>query len=178
MRLAGFTLTEMLIVVAVLAALASAAVPLLSATDSQRVELAATQLVQALRFARSEAQHTSVPHGVRIDAAAETVQVFRLNTGVVPPVRDFMIHHPVHRGLFVLNYRTDHVTAGVEIAAVTSSFGAACSEFRDLVFDQRGTPLCSNPVTVGLTSATVDLSDGRTTRRVTVAGVTGRVVLQ
>ncbi|HLF10428.1 MAG TPA: prepilin-type N-terminal cleavage/methylation domain-containing protein, partial [Gammaproteobacteria bacterium] len=55
---AGFTLTEMLIVVAALAALASVAVPLLLGPDPERVELAAVELVQALRFARSEAERT------------------------------------------------------------------------------------------------------------------------
>ena len=55
-RRAGFTLTEMLVVVAILAAVAAVALPLLTAPDRERVELAAEQLVQALRYARSEAR--------------------------------------------------------------------------------------------------------------------------
>jgi len=175
---AGFTLTEMLIVVAALAALASVAVPLLLGPDPERVELAAVELVQALRFARSEAERTGVPHGVRIDAATEQVQLFRLDLSTMPPTHDFAIYHPVHRGLFVLDYSTDPQTSGVQITAATLTFTAACSELKDLVFDERGTPLCSNPVSVGLTAATINVGNGQTTRLVNVAGVTGRVVLQ
>lgn len=175
---AGFTLTEMLIVVAVLAALAAVAVPMLSTPDPQRVELAAAELVQALRFARSEAERTRIPHGVRIDAASDIAQVFSLDRSAVPPARDFAIYHPVHRGLFVLDYRADPNTARVGVDSANLSFASSCSEPRDVVFDQRGTPLCADPFSVGLISAAIQLGDGQTTRQVNVAGVTGRVVLQ
>jgi prepilin-type N-terminal cleavage/methylation domain-containing protein len=177
-RFAGFTLTEMLIVAALLAAAAAVAVPMLSAPNSSRVRLAGTELVQALRFARSEAQRTRIPHGVRIDAATERVQLFRLDTSTVPATRLFTVRHPLHHGLYVLDFPTDRATRGVVIAAAALSFASACSEARDVIFDARGWPLCSNPSTVELTGAAVDLSLGPVTRRVSVAGATGRVVLQ
>jgi hypothetical protein len=66
----------------------------------------------------------------------------------------------------------------VQITAAALSFAAVCSEPRDLVFDARGWPLCSQPLNVELTSAAIDVGTGTVTRRVSVDGVTGRVVLQ
>ncbi|HUO82320.1 MAG TPA: GspH/FimT family pseudopilin [Gammaproteobacteria bacterium] len=175
---AGFTLTEMLVVVALLAAFAVIAVPLLSAPDPARVELAAAELVQALRYARSEAERTGTPHGLRVDAAGGTAQMFRLDTAAVPPARDFAVYHPVDRQLFALDFAADSATRDVQIAAAAFSFAAACAEARDIVFDASGTPLCADPAGVAVTSATIDLTDGRSQRRVAVAAVTGRVTVQ
>jgi prepilin-type N-terminal cleavage/methylation domain-containing protein len=175
---AGFTLTEMLIVVGVLAALAAAAVPVISAPDRDRVELAAEQIRQALSFARSEAGRTGVPHGARIDAAAETVRVFRLNQSTTPPTREFVIRHPVHRGLFWLDFPNTRTTRGVRIDAAALSFSASCADARDVAFDARGWPRCADPGTAELTTASIDIGNGRTTRRVSIAGVTGRVTVQ
>jgi prepilin-type N-terminal cleavage/methylation domain-containing protein len=177
-RCAGYTLVEMLIATALLASAAAVAVPMLVAPNPSRVRLAGTELVQAARFARSEAQRTRVPHGVRIDAAAERIQLFRLDTSTVPPTRLFTVRHPLHHGLYVLDLPVDAATRGVTIAAAGLTFSGTCGEARDVVFDQRGWPLCSNPLSVELTGATVDLSLGTASRRVTVAGVTGRVMLQ
>ena len=177
-RCAGYSLTEMLIAAALLAATAAVAVPLLRAPAPSRVQLAGTQLAQAIRFARSEAQRTLVPHGVRIDAATERAQVFRLDMSTMPPTRLFTVRHPGHHNLYVLDFSTEAATQAVQITAAALTFAAACSESRDLVFDSLGWPRCSNPVTVELTSANVDLGNGATTRRVSVAGATGRVVLQ
>ena len=177
-RRAGFTLTEMLIATALLAAAAAVAVPMLAAPNPSRVRLAGTELVQALRFARSEAQRTRVPHGVRIDAATERVQLFRLDTSTVPATRLFTVRHPLHHGLYVLDFPADPATRGVTIAAAALTFAGGCGEARDVVFDARGWPLCSNPLAVEVTNGTIDLALGTATRRVTVAGATGRAVLQ
>lgn len=177
-RCAGYTLTEMLIATALLGAAAAVAVPMLGAPNPSRANLAGTQLVQALRFARSESQRTQIPHGVRIDAAVERAQLFRLDTSTMPPTRLFTVRHPGHHGLYLLDFPADPATRGVQITAAALSFAGVCSELRDIVFDARGWPLCSQPVSVELTSAAVDLGNGAVVRRVSVAGVTGRVVLE
>lgn len=174
---AGFTLVEFLIVAAILATFAALAVPALTAADPERADLAAAQLVQALRFARSEANRTGKHHGVRVDSAAERVQVFRLDS-TSPVTRNFAVYHPVTRKQFLVDYAANRRTANVGVAAVTLNFASTCSEARDVVFDARGTPRCSDPVNVELTSATIDLAGPRVTRRVVVSGVTGRVALQ
>jgi prepilin-type N-terminal cleavage/methylation domain-containing protein len=176
-RCAGYTLTEMLIATALVAVAAAVAMPMMRAADPNRANLAATQLAQALRFARTEAQRTQVPHGVRIDAAAERAQLFRLDMSTVPPTRQFTIRHPAHHDLYVLDFPATAVTRGVQITAAALSFAAVCGEPRDFVFDARGWPRCSQPLNVELTSAAIDLGTATVTRRVSVDGVTGRVVL-
>jgi len=54
----GFTLAEILIVVAVIGSIAAVVVPLLSFIDSKRLEVAAEEVGNALRFAISEAGRT------------------------------------------------------------------------------------------------------------------------
>ncbi|CAN5167310.1 hypothetical protein BH24PSE2_BH24PSE2_14530 [soil metagenome] len=174
----GFTLTEMLVVVAVLAALTAVALPNLAAPDSERVELAAAELVQALRFARSEAERTRIPHGLRIDAATETVRLFRVDRGASPPTRDFSVRHPVHKGLFVLDYRSEPRMPGVGIDSAALSFASPCSNPIDLAFDEHGIPYCVDAAGAALTEAVVELGNGRTVRQVVVAGITGRVTLR
>jgi prepilin-type N-terminal cleavage/methylation domain-containing protein len=177
-KCAGYTLAEMLIAVTLVAAASAVVVPMLGAPSASRVELAATELAEALRFARSEAERTRVPHGVRIDAGTERAQVFRLDTGTTPATALFTVRHPIHHGWYTLDFANDRPTRGVAITAATLSFSAACGESRDVVFDARGWPVCSQPPAVELSSATIDLGSGSVTRRVVVEAVTGRVVLQ
>lgn len=54
----GFTLAEMLVVIAIVAVLAAAAIPLLSANDPQKLKVAAEETANLLRLAVSEAQRT------------------------------------------------------------------------------------------------------------------------
>lgn len=177
-RCAGYTLTEMLIATALLAAAAAVAVPMLGAPNPGRASVAGTELVQALRFARSEAQRTQIPHGVRIDAATERAQLFRLDTATTPPTRLFTVRHPVHHGLYLLDFPADPATRGVQISAAALVFGGTCSDARDVAFDARGWPRCAQSPNIELTTATIDLGTGAVTRRVVLSGVTGRVVLQ
>jgi type II secretory pathway pseudopilin PulG len=175
---AGYTLAEMLIAVTLLAAASAVVVPMLGAPSASRVDLAATELAQALRFARSEAQRTRLPHGVRIDQGTERAQVFRLDTSTTPATPLFTVRHPIHHGWYVLDFAGDRPTRGVQITTAVLSFSAACGESRDVVFDARGWPFCSQPPTVELVGATIQLGNGSVTRRVVVEAVTGRVVLQ
>jgi type II secretory pathway pseudopilin PulG len=54
----GFTLAEMLMVIVTLAAVAAVSVPMLSANDPQKLNVAAEEVANLLRFAVSEAQRT------------------------------------------------------------------------------------------------------------------------
>ncbi len=54
----GFTLVEMLIVIAILGIVAKVALPLLSSNDLQKLSVAAEETANTLRFALSEAKRT------------------------------------------------------------------------------------------------------------------------
>jgi prepilin-type N-terminal cleavage/methylation domain-containing protein len=57
-RSEGFTLAELLVVVAITAVIAGVALPLLSSQDSKKLEVAAQETGNALRFAVNEARRT------------------------------------------------------------------------------------------------------------------------
>ena len=57
-RSEGFTLAEILVVVAITAIIAGVALPLLSSQDSKKLEVAAQETGNALRFAVNEARRT------------------------------------------------------------------------------------------------------------------------
>jgi type II secretion system protein H len=67
-RSEGFTLAEILVVVAIAAIIARVALPLLSSQDSKKLEVAAQEIGNALRFAVNEARRTGRLKVVKSDA--------------------------------------------------------------------------------------------------------------
>ena len=63
----GHTLLEMIIVVALLAVIAAIAMPSATPAHHQKLDLAASEVADAFRFAREESRRTSVIHGVAAD---------------------------------------------------------------------------------------------------------------
>src|ERR1700689_3183256 len=88
-RRRGFTLTELLIVVALLGTFAAVAIPLLSFQDSRKLDVAAEEVGNTLRFAIAEGQTGAY---ILIDAMTvpQHLMVFTSNASgaVLGPVND------------------------------------------------------------------------------------------
>src|SRR5262245_45670728 len=120
MRAPGYTLAELMVVLALLAALAAAALPLSGPAGDKKLDAAAREVAGALRFARAEAIRTGSFHGV--DFSVDTsvgyrrIRVFRIDSASpTTPVYD--VYHPLDKKLYDAQLSSGPGTAGVVVSA-------------------------------------------------------------
>ncbi len=160
----GFTLLELLVVVTVLGVVAMVVIPrVASHGDGQKLTLAAAELANALRFARSEALRTGAECRVEIDPAVETFRV--VDAGGTT------LFHPVSKQPFVTDLGALPMAGGVDIVSVGGSAGLVRVNFcaRGEPVDGAGSPLAADVAArLALAGAQVDVVTGRKTGRVRV----------
>jgi prepilin-type N-terminal cleavage/methylation domain-containing protein len=177
MRAAGFTLTEVLLVIMIIGVIAVTALPEFASRDTAKLDLAASEVADAFRYARHESVRTGIPRGVQVKVSSDEVRVFRLDMGPNPPSKLFDIYHPVAKYLYDTQAEWA-LPRGVTVNARDLVFAGACNKPKALAFDERGNPICIDPVTVRLQSATVTLELDGETRALNIAPITGRVTVQ
>jgi type II secretion system protein H len=173
----GFSLLELLIVVTILGIAATVAIPDFSAATPNKLELAAEEFAQAMRFARSEAMRTGQPHGFRQQSGAKRIRVFRPDTTVSPWLPIYDVYHPISKKLYDIVLDT-HPFASVETITRTPTFRGTCNITGNIYFDGNGTARCLDPETVLLEEFNMTLTLDKHTRIVTLQGITGRVAVQ
>ena len=176
-RQAGYTLTELIIVVTILAIVAAIAVPATASNESERLELAAQEIAAAMRFARSEALRTGEPHGFRQQSSAKRIRVFRLDQGTSPATPIYDVYHPVDKQLYDFDLNLQSLAAADSLSR-TAVFRGTCNQQGNVYFDANGTPWCADPGTVLLDTFEVDLIMGSSRRTVILDDITGRVTVQ
>jgi len=182
----GFQLIELLLVVAILGVIALIAIPYLSATDPARLDAAAQEVADALRFARAEAVRTGQAHGVLVDhdasqAAYKDIAVYRVDTAASPFAIAALLYHPVDKQAYDRQVVAGPETRGIAFANATApfSFDAVGGAQQHIHFDAGGAPVQIRDGTPHrLLSGAVLLSLGRERRTVSVQPVTGRVTVQ
>jgi len=173
----GFTLAELLIVITILGAAASVAVPDISTTNVSRLELAATEIADAMRFARSESMSQSSPRAFNQQSSIQRIRVFRPDTAASPwnPIYD--VYHPLSKQLYDIDLE-DHSFASADSINRSTDYRGTCNTPGQVYFDLNGTPWCTNPETILLDQYVVTLTAGKHTRTVTLHSITGRVTVQ
>lgn len=107
----GFTLIEILIVVSIIGILALAIIPTFTShKDEQKLTTAATELVDGLRYARSEAIRTGNTFRVEIDHDDDRFMVMDLSGPAGQPV-----YHPVSKKPYSVNFAVSMIYSGVDI---------------------------------------------------------------
>ncbi len=177
MRENGFSIAELLVVVAILAIVGLVLVgPPSSVNDEKKLDLAASEVASALRFARSEAMRTGEHHGARFDTTAQRIRVYRLDILASPPVEEFDVYHPVDKKLYDLPVTSGPSTAGVQLSSSDFDFPGN-ADLESVAFAESGVPV--SPIDLALMDAgRVDLALGAFARIVIVAPMTGRVTVQ
>jgi len=140
----GFTLAELLVVVAIISITAAVAVPASAPSADKRLDAAAQEVIDALRYARIEALRTGTFYGADFSVDPATgqrrVRVFR---SPVPPNPVYDVMHPLDKKLYDRQLASGSATAGVSISAATLYYqsGAATPVAQDwAAFDSAGTP--------------------------------------
>lgn len=173
----GFTLLELLIVLALLATIAAIAMPSDAQGRVQSLELAATQVADALRFAREESRRTGNMHGVTPDAGANTIGVFRLDEGPNPNLKIFDVYQPVTKQLYKIDLNTSGYR-GVTLGAIGGQMVGTCNDIGNLAFDAAGVVRCTEPAATRILGADIELKLDSNLMTVSVDGHTGRVTIQ
>ena len=174
----GYSLMELLVVIGLLALIATIAVPALSRPDEAVLDRAATEVAAALRFAQAEAQRTGLTHGVIADEATSTLRVYRLDETVSPPVLVYDVYDPFTKQLYTLSL--PDVAGDLQLADASFIFSDSGSARAFVDFSgATGVPRYSDAGTLYLLESgvyTVELQG--LSRNVSVAPVTGRVTIQ
>lgn len=178
LRQAAYTLTELMIVVTILAIVAAIAVPATSSSASdKRLELIADEFAAAMRFARSESLRTGKPHGFRFLTNQYRIRVFSADTSISPWTWVWDAYHPIDKDLYDYTFPADLV-GSVAPVAHTPVYRGTCNRPGVIYFDANGTPWCLEPETVLLDSYQLDIVIGPRRTTVNLDGITGRVTVQ
>jgi prepilin-type N-terminal cleavage/methylation domain-containing protein len=181
-RQTGFSLLELSIVVLILGIMAVVVIPDSAPTNQQKLDLAANQIAQALRFAQGEALRTGEHHGVTISQVTQTITVIKWDLTTDPVSTELVPYHPVSKQSFAFDADQMSLAAGVSIINSSDIFNyLTIGRRRSLIFDPQGVPvwvLGSDDSVYRLLDGVVQLSNGNNQREVTVAPLTGRVTVQ
>lgn len=176
-RETAYTLVEILIVVSLLGIVAAVAVPNYSSVNPQPLDLAAEEIANAMRFARSEAMRRGAPIGFREQSSQQRIRVFRADTGTAPWTLNYDVHHPLSKHLYDIKLDS-HPFAAADSVSHNRVYRGTCDRPRNVYFDNNGSPWCAEPETVLLEQYDVTLTLGSHSRVVTLHGVSGRVTVQ
>jgi len=176
-RETAYTLVEILIVVSLLGIVAAVAVPNYSSVNPQPLDLAAEEIANAMRFARSEAMRLGRPIGFRQHSINKRIRVFRADTGTAPWTLNYDVHHPLSKHLYDVELDS-HPFAAADSVSHNRVYRGTCDKPGNVYFDGNGTPWCADPETVLLEQYDVTLTLGTHTRVVSLHGISGRVTVQ
>ncbi len=156
----GFTLIEVLIVVAVVGIAGAVIVPQMLTSGTLGVQAAARHVIADMLFAQNDAIAKQKTRKIIFDAAADSYKLVDENGGVL----NVDWKGAAGTGNYVVSFADDRRFEGVTIKNV--DFGSGSQE---LVFDDLGAPT---------TGGTVDIEFKQFRYRITVAEFTGRVTVQ
>jgi len=161
----GFSLTELIVIIAILGILSWLAFPKMSAMDEIKLDAAARRLAGDLRYAQSMAMSRRVIHGVLFDPALGKYTVFAPNPAT--PITD-----PADRArTMVVDYTSRTEFKGVLVQS--AAFGTTPG----VTFDYFGVPRDTAGVDLSSTGIVVLTYQGQTDT-VFVAPQTGMVTVR
>ena len=173
----AYTLTELLVVIVLVGLAATVAMPSLAPGEGRKLDLVATEIANAIRFARDESIRLGVPMGFRQQSSTRRIRVFSMDTGTTPATLVYDVYHPIDKQIFDRNFEQQPF-AFTGSMNPTRTYRGSCSRPGSVFFDAGGIPWCSDPGDVLLDRFDVTLTLGTSSRVVSLNGITGRVTIQ
>jgi len=159
----GFTLVELLIVVAIITIAALTAIPMMSSAASVQIRSAANMLTADLEYAKSMSISRGQNYSVVFDKNTESYRIEDQDGNVIP--------HPVKKGFdYVIDFQNDGRLNKVDI--VDADFDGTS----EVKFDYLGSPY--NGSDTPLNSGVISLQAGVTITTVSVEAVTGFISIE
>ena len=183
-RLAGVTLVEMVLTVAIVGIVAMIAVPRSAPVSSAAVDGMAGAIANALRFGQQEAIRTGRYYIVKIDPAANTLSVVRLTgSGAVATDTGFTVLHPIERREFLVSFANTSFSGAAIVGSVFQYAGGPTTNYAsfgpdgapayiDGSWSGSGVPSNRDPLQG---DGVVTIRHGQAERQVRLNPVTGRV---
>jgi prepilin-type N-terminal cleavage/methylation domain-containing protein len=173
MRQTGFTVLELVIVVIILGIVAVVAMPQLSSSDFNRLDIAASEIADAADFARTEALRTKSVYGIDVNAANDQIRVYSKPAGTAV----YAVYHPIDKKLYDIQLKANTQTVGVDLVSASFTFSNSTNSTL-LDFNSDGMPKYTATTDYMLSSGAITLSYNGQTRKVIIAPMTGRVTIQ
>jgi prepilin-type N-terminal cleavage/methylation domain-containing protein len=185
----GFSLVELLIVIVILGIVAKVAIPMFSSTsDEQKLDVAANEIIQTLRFARSEAMRRGPSACVESIIEPDGLSQFTIYANKVEIIlwspcngpqsgTSFTLSNPLDKKPYPFYTGDKPNTYGVSNRQVTVNPVTTNIPYR-IFFDAQGMPqsssctsFCLGNIFVPLTQATIQLNLGSNTRTISVNAI-------
>ena len=162
--------------------MAAIVIPDSSPGNQRKLELAANQIAQALRFSQAEALRTGQHHGVTISQVTQRITVIKWDITTDPVSTVLVPYHPVSKQSFEFDTAGMLLNRGISISNGSDIFlYDSIGRRPSLIFDPKGIPVWvrgSDGSVFHLLEGIVELSDGNSLVEVAVAPLTGRVSIQ
>ncbi len=178
-RECGYSLAEVLLVIAILAFGAAIAVPSLQPLDRAQLESATATVAAAIEFARDEAIRTEVEHGVFFQESQQRMRVYYLRGSFFGGIPTYDVYDPITRQLYDFRFGETPGLSDISMSDVVLLYGTSSTSSPFLGFNKYGTPKNNSGFsTNSLTEGHITLSRGSQSTRILIGSVTGRVTIQ
>ena len=173
----GFSLTEILLVTAILGTIALVAIPQSSTSDVQILDLATQQVVDAIRFTHAESIRREETLGVYINASDQQLKLYTWDSASNPANAIYNINHPVEKRSYALDFNDHSMIKRVSIDIVNFQFSGGDFSSSNLLFAaSSGVPRFQSQTRL-LSLGQIILSVGGHNRTINIEPVTGRVTV-